>query len=181
MLPSIPTGLNISYITDHYVLSWNASTPGTFPLGGYRVYRSTTNDGYWKYLGSTTGLTYNDYSASSDSVYYYTISSFDNQTAISASGYATSVMVGNKNISMENYSINVYPNPANDKITIDISSFDETNKTFAELLSVDGKILKSQPLVKSKTQLNVSDLPSGIYILKVTDNKDIIVKRITKK
>jgi predicted secreted hydrolase len=178
--PSIPTGLHVSYQTNHYQINWNASTAGTFPIGGYRVYRSTSNDGYWKYIGTTTGLTYNDYAASTDTLYYYTVSSFDNQTAISASGYAAAI-TNIKNITEDDNSIMVYPNPANNQITIDFPAFTTNNNTKMELLNLDGKLLKNKNIVKSKTQLDVSDLPSGIYVLKLTDNNGIMVKRFTKK
>jgi len=181
IVPSVPTGLNISYITDHYALNWNASTQGTYPIGGYRIYRATTNDGYWKYIATTTALSYNDYTVIPDTSYYYTISSFDNQTAVSASGYAASIAVENKEISVTNNTIRVYPNPANNLITIDISEFAISNNTVIELLNVNGELLKSQLMLKSKTQLDISALSSGIYILKVTDNKNVVVKKVTKK
>ena len=181
IVPSVPAGLNISYITDHYALNWNASTQGTYPIGGYRIYRATANNGYWKYIGTTSGLSYNDYTVIPDTSYYYTISSFDNQTAVSASGYAVSIAVENKEISVTNNTIRVYPNPANNLITIDISEFAISNNTVIELLNVNGELLKSQLMLKSKTQLDISALSSGIYILKVTDNKNVVVKKVTKK
>ncbi len=178
--PSIPIGLNIIYDTDHYQLTWNAGSPGTFPIGGYRVYRSTSNDGYWRYLGTTTGLTYNDYTASVDTVFFYTVSSFDNQTAVSASGYASSV-TGIKNVPEDEITIMVYPNPANNQITIDIPAFGSTKNALLELSDVEGRLLKSEIISTSINQLDISYLSSGIYVLKVTDSKGIAVKRFTKE
>jgi hypothetical protein len=183
--PSKPTNVSASYNTDHFQITWNPSTAGTFPIGGYRVYRSSSTDGYWKYLGTTTGLTYSDFAASPDSVYYYTASSFDNQTAVSSSGYAayaqTMVTVGNNYVSASDKTFLVYPNPANDQVIIDFADFSTEYNTVVELLNVDGKLLLSQCVSKRKTQLDISALPSGIYVLRVTDNKSVVVKRFTKE
>jgi len=179
--PSTPTGLTITPHTDHNTISWNASTAGTYPIGGYRVFRSTSTNGYWKYLATTTSLTYDDYTATQDSAFYYTVTSFDNQTATSASGYASPMVVGIKDISSNNGSVKIYPNPANDQVTIDIAAFATGSNPIVELLSIDGKLLKIQRITKSKTQLNISALPSGIYVLKVRDNKGLVVKKIVKE
>ena len=107
-VPSAPGGLYISYNTDHYVINWNASKPGTYPIGGYRVYRSTSNDGHWKYLATTTGITYSDFAASPDTLFYYTVTSFDNQTATSASCYARSATLGKNGVSVADNSVMIY-------------------------------------------------------------------------
>ena len=89
--PGIPAGLTITHPPDHFSLTWTPSTAGTYPIGGYRIFRSTDNNGYWQYIASTSDLFYDDYSAVPGTDYYYTVTSFDNQTATSASDYATAV------------------------------------------------------------------------------------------
>lgn len=69
----------------------------------------------------------------------------------------------------------------NNLLTIDISEFAVNNKTVIELLNVNGELLKSQLVLKNKTQINIFKLPSGVYILKITDNKNVVVKKVTKK
>ncbi len=179
-VPSVPSGLNITYNNDHYVIDWNSSTQGTYPIGGYRVYRSSSNDGYWKYLATTTSLTYNDYSASTDSLYYYTVSSFDNQTATSASDYATAAKLGVNYLSTNSPSFNIYPNPANSQITINLSAYSNEDDAVVELLSIDGKLINTLPLTSNITKINISYLQTGIYILKLTDSKGIAVKKFSK-
>ena len=179
--PSVPAGLAYMQYADHNKISWNASTPGTYPIGGYRVFRSKSNNGYWKYIATTSNLSYDDYSANKDSMYYYTVTSFDNQTSTSASGYASPVLLGVKDISAINNSVNVYPNPAKNQVTVDFYAFAAENNPVVELLSIDGKLLSSQRILKSKTQIDVSDLSSGLYILKISGNNGVVVKKFAKE
>jgi len=179
-VPSVPAGLNVSYDTDHYVIEWSASTQGTFPIGGYRIYRSESNDGYWKYLGTTTELSFNDFTASPLTDYFYTVSSFDNQTATSASGYATPAKLGINNLSAGENPVSVYPNPANNQVTVSIPAFKAGNNTLIELLDYQGKLIKKQPIIKDNTQLNISGIPSGIYVIRLMDSKGVVIRKFMK-
>lgn len=71
-------------------------------------------------------------------------------------------------------SLTIYPNPASDKLIIKSQNF-EINTV--ELYSVLGKrVLKQNNLVDDI--LNISTLPTGVYLLKVTANNTSITKRI---
>jgi len=179
--PSVPTGLTITSFADHNTINWNTSTAGTYPVGGYRVYRSASTNGYWKYLASTSALSYDDYSVSPDTLFYYTVTSFDNQTSTSASAYASPVLAGIKDISTENYFVNIYPNPAKNQITIDITNDMKGSHAVVELYSVEGKLIYNRQILKSKTQLDISGLPLGVYILKIADDNTIVMKRFAKE
>jgi len=181
VVPSTPSGLSVAPEIDHYSLNWSASTQGTYPIGGYRVFRSTSTDGYWKYLATTTSLSYNDYSASSDSIYYYSVTSFDNQTATSGSGYATPALAESMGINdafSSAISVHVYPNPANDKIYIELSDY---KNTFVELMSTEGQTLQNFALQSPKTAIDVNNLPGGVYVLKLKNEKGVATKKFIKQ
>jgi PKD repeat protein len=76
--------------------------------------------------------------------------------------------------------LGIYPNPASASITIELTSY-FTKNTFAEIYSMQGKLLKHISMQQEQTQVNISDLPSGVYIVKVSDNSGIAVKRIIKE
>jgi hypothetical protein len=64
-------------------------------------------------------------------------------------------------------SLKVYPNPATDFINIEITPVD-TGRLILELYNSSGakilnKVVVNQPLL----QVNIKDIPSGIYLLKV--------------
>jgi hypothetical protein len=77
--------------------------------------------------------------------------------------------------------INVYPNPANDVITLQSSS--SMNGVFVEVTSVDGKVVRRVEFnsLANAVDLNVSDLSNGIYLLNIHSNNSVTTKKITVK
>jgi hypothetical protein len=82
-------------------------------------------------------------------------------------------------IEEDNFSWNVYPNPANSELNISLpNSFEVSN---VQVINVFGQII--QPEMKGKTTLLISELPEGVYIVEVTVNdnskhyKTVVVKR----
>ena len=77
-------------------------------------------------------------------------------------------------------SIQLYPNPAKDKITISGLNFQFSNeKLNATLMSSDGKELKSLNYTTTvdSIELCLNDISSGIYLLRISDgNKDVFRK-----
>ena len=67
----------------------------------------------------------------------------------------------------------VYPNPANDIITIC------TDTSHASIYSVDGKLLKIKDI--NNNQIDISDLQSGIYLLKTESSDGTFYHKIIKK
>ena len=69
-------------------LTWSASTAGTYPIQGYIVYRSPTNNPYqWTQINPaliTTGLTFTDAAVSNSATYYYAVTAVDTQNNQSA-------------------------------------------------------------------------------------------------
>jgi len=177
--PSIPLGLSITPGSNNYLLKWNSSTAGTYPLGGYRIFKSPTNDGHWMYLATVTDTTYTDYTASADTGYFYTITSFDNQTSTSASVYSTAVWADPLTTSISPYtssSLQVYPNPVHDRLFVK----EQDNKNcIVEINDATGNMLLSQKLNNDES-IDISNLAAGVYIVKVITNKEVYNKKIIK-
>ncbi|MEI7595653.1 MAG: lipocalin-like domain-containing protein [Bacteroidota bacterium] len=181
-LPTVPTNLTAVLNNDHYTVSWNASTNGTYPVGGYRIYRSRTNDGYWNYIATTTELTYDDYSASRDSGYFYTVTSFDNQTHTSGSAYANAIWIDASSASAHQLSefektIKIYPNPSNNIVSIEV--VDYKNSTI-ELSNIQGQTLKLINVISEKTKLDISNLANGVYIVKISNSLSSSINKLIK-
>jgi len=77
--------------------------------------------------------------------------------------------------------ISIYPNPANDKLTITIPTYSAVNHTMLELFDIYGKLLKSITITESTTIVDVSGYPSGVYVVRFMDEKGIVSKRIIKR
>lgn len=183
LTPSVPAGLSVSATANHYSLNWTASVAGTYPVGGYRVYRSPTNNGYWQYLATTANLSYDDYSVSTDTSYYYTVTSFDNQTATSASQYAAAVKafpLGITPVENDNDLFTVYPNPTSGKVAVsssyNINAIEINNVLGANVYQ--SSVIRHLPSVNKPFTIDLSFQPKGIYVIKIVTEKNVGYKKL---
>ncbi len=65
--------------------------------------------------------------------------------------------------------LSIYPNPATDQVTISLSDEVEGEVAF-QLISSQGQLLRQQVLGVGTAQIDVTDLPSGIYFLRFRSN-----------
>jgi hypothetical protein len=74
----------------------------------------------------------------------------------------------------------IYPNPFNNILNI-ASNRDSgfVGKVF-KIYTISGKLCLTQTILSEKTTLNVNNLPSGMYILKIVGNKDQQVYKLVK-
>ncbi len=78
VLPAPPTDLAAAPTSPTQVnLSWQPSTPGNVPVSDYQVMRNGTA------IGTTTGTTYTDTTASAGASYSYTVSAIDSNGLVS--------------------------------------------------------------------------------------------------
>jgi hypothetical protein len=72
----------------------------------------------------------------------------------------------------------VYPNPASDVINIEGQDILKGN---AVITDVSGKLIMNTQLNGSKTGINVSQLPAGVYFLKISSDAHTSVRKFTKQ
>ncbi len=69
--------------------------------------------------------------------------------------------------------INVYPNPVNDHLNISLEK--EVTKEFKiELSDVRGNLLHNRICFDKSTELEMSNYPSGVYLLKISGENQIL-------
>jgi hypothetical protein len=71
--------------------------------------------------------------------------------------------------------INIYPNPAANILTLEA-----TQKSAIEILNIQGQLVKTLSAIDSKTRVDVSTFPDGVYIVEVKTEKGIVIKRFVK-
>ena len=85
------------------------------------------------------------------------------------------------NENAEPESLSIYPNPVNEKVYITFKNHKESAFDI-ELVSMTGKSVYTSTISESnnwiKTSVDVSNLPSGIYVLKIQSSKHFATKRI---
>jgi len=76
-------------------------------------------------------------------------------------------------ISSNSNEINIYPNPADNLITIDLN-YNETNADHVNIMSVDGKIVSTLGITSDKTEIDISNFSSGVYFLNINSENSAI-------
>ena len=69
----------------------------------------------------------------------------------------------------------LYPNPANDIITIEGK---DVNIDKIEILNVLGQLTFSSEFKDSKVQINTSGIDQGMYFVKIQSNKKEVIKKL---
>ena len=74
--------------------------------------------------------------------------------------------------------VNVAPNPTSGLLTVSVGN--ATEGTIV-VNSLEGKLMMEQPINKKNTELDLSNLPIGVYMLVINSNNGTATKRIVKK
>ena len=73
---------------------------------------------------------------------------------------------------------NIYPNPVQDILTIDNINVEEN--VISTIYDISGKEMRTFAVSKSSVQVDLSELPAGIYFINIRSEKNNINKRIIK-
>jgi hypothetical protein len=109
---------------------------------------------------------------------------FDSLTFISDSNVSNpfwSVHFYGKRISLltdindkgNNQQLKIYPVPATETLTIETPQ-----KTIIEILNIEGQSIMTTAIVDRKTIIDLEGLSSGVYIIKATTDKGVVIKKI---
>jgi hypothetical protein len=103
-------------------------------------------------------------------------SSFFDNLVVRAS--ATDTLLAVAENSLVN-TFSVYPNPANDIVTI---SSNEVKMNVIEMTDINGRVVKNVNLNGvNESQLNISDLAQGVYMLKINSENGVSTKKVIKE
>jgi hypothetical protein len=74
---------------------------------------------------------------------------------------------------LDDKSVDVYPNPASNFFVV--YNYVSEGRSL-ELYDMTGRLLKKQTVVNLATRVEVNNLPGGVYILKVADAKNRVIR-----
>jgi hypothetical protein len=167
MVNALPT-INFNW-SPAYICVDDTITLSATPVGG----------SLWS---SGSGLVGNTFIASQAGLGTHTVSySYTNTAGCSnTAGKLITVnsCVGINEIDNLNSQITIYPNPVNDKVSISIDDFSNSNQYRFKLISIEGKELKSVELRDSKTEISLSDLSNGIYFVEIGVKESTLRKKL---
>jgi hypothetical protein len=88
--------------------------------------------------------------------------------------------VGNEETTL-NISLTLFPNPATDYLTIQISNFDNEKLTY-QLSDLNGKLLSFGSITGRSTLINMSSMPTATYLVNILnqENKTVQLFKIIK-
>ncbi len=144
---NMPNGSDLSQLTAFFIAESNAAVK---IYGTEQISSETVND-------------------FSQGALVYDITSEDGTTeswTVTATTSSVSI-ISEKNI-------NIYPNPVKTDFFIDFTSSDFKNIQ-SELYNSEGKRIKSFTLKEANSLINISDIPSGIYFLKIRTDKNLFL------
>lgn len=161
-VPTCNAITNLTAMVESYgvVLTWNAAENAV----SYEIYRNEN----WISTASTTS--YIDLQGHEGDTYYI-ITNCANGGASDASESATAIVTS---ISEDENNIAIFPNPATDIVEISATQ----NITRIEIVSATGQIMHENEVNEESVSINVENLPSGTYFVRIFCNPDVIVKKL---
>jgi len=75
----------------------------------------------------------------------------------------------------------IYPNPTSTTISISTPTTTSHKNTFMTIYNISGQALLSRQITEQQTVLDVSWLPQGIFVVKVSDYGTVMVGKFVKQ
>lgn len=154
-----PTNFAVKVVDSNIELSWTAEGEGTL----YKIYR---ND---KLIDSVTTSSYVDSALANGNYCYYVTTACDKESEPSTT------LCAFLNVGVKYYEkqISIYPNPVNDVLNVNAASFKQVS-----IYNMMGQQVYRQNVTNNHFQINVSNLQSGVYFLRLDGEKSVVKKFI---
>jgi len=172
----VPTGLHTTTVENEAIaIAWDANPDVTSwniqyrPVGGALASATSTTNSY--NITGLTGLTTYEIQVQADC------------GDGNVSDWCTAITAQTTNVGIEEYllnSISLFPNPANDVINVQCT-MNNVQVTALEVFDVYGKLINTVNVIDNPTQINVSNLASGMYFVRVTTEEGTVTKSFVKK
>lgn len=77
----------------------------------------------------------------------------------------------------ESQDILIYPNPNDGIFNI---SFDDSNSILVQIYNINGVMIKSECLQANDNKIDMTDNPSGVYLLRIVKEEDVCSRVVVK-
>ncbi len=176
------------YVSSDHGISWTAAAglddqghnyPYNFLPSGNTMFLATAN-GVYKSINSglswtNTGCT----NATSLAIVGDTIFAGTGHHGIWKRGL--SEILGGIEENADQARIAVYPNPASDKIIIELKKYSSMENPIVSIYNMQGQTLFQQTLHKDRTEFDLKGLLKGVYLVKLTDTHLTEFTKLVKK
>ena len=175
------------FVTTNYGTNWDSINTGlinknirALAISGTNIFAGTPSGAFFSsnfganWVSISTGLT--------DSSIYSFVTSGDTLFAGTGTGVwwrkISDILTGVETINgLDN--IKVYPNPANDKITLETTEMYKAAKIF--IFNTQGQMLTQQEIKQIKTDIDIKGLAKGVYILRLNSSYRTALTKFIKE
>jgi hypothetical protein len=139
------------------------------------VYPDNGNEFWYEGIGSSLGVVH---PGAQGFDWYTSLLCFteDNQTTLFSTLFSNCWINVHTNNLMIDPLLNIFPNPANGVLYIDIGE-----KANLEILNIQGQIVYSKSLTEKVNNLDISNLRSGVYTLRIKTGRGIAIRKLIKQ
>ena len=166
------TNVTVSQPSEIQITTNVANATGTLSNGSASVTNLANGTAPYTYIWSTGATTQiiNNLSAG-----YYTVTVTDYHGCVQTATVLVNVTTGIGNIANAiNFSI--YPNPARTQVLVSLDAFNGT--TTLSLKNILGQTMISQTVTAQQTELDLSSLANGVYLIEVREGDKAAVKQL---
>jgi hypothetical protein len=97
-------------------------------------------------------------------------------------GFDIFLSTDNLNNKINNHLLNLYPNPANDKVNIEFLENYFTKNSSIFIYNIQGELIYKSLINRSSyKQINISDYKAGVYFVKVADDLNVNIIKLIKE
>lgn len=176
------------YVSGDHGMSWTAATglddqghnhPYDFLPFNNTMFLATSNG---VYKSGNSGLTWTNTgctNATSLAIIADSLFAGTGYHGIWKRGLSELLGVSEKNA--DNSRIAVYPNPASDKITIELKNCTSIGNPIVSIYNMQGQALFQQALNKDRTEFDIKELEEGIYLVKLSATNLTDFTKLVKK
>lgn len=115
------------------------------------------------------------------------VETFSTSNLILTQGFIqpNSIVVGIKTTKQNDLNVNVYPNPVKSTFIVDFNELIQPSINYSFWLSIYdiyGRVIEKHKIDKGKTEIDITNLPEEVYVLKVThENSGLNATFLLKK
>lgn len=169
-----PTSIRILGTSHNYTWNYTGNGIATFVFDNILLPDSNVNEpGSHGFV--TLALRPNKDLAVGDSIYNKAGIYFDVNEPIYTNQANTRIITVTPIYNHSNIPLSIYPNPTKDFVRIE---WNVTEPTTLILSDISAKIIKSEGLYNGLSEINVSQLPKGIYIVQLQSGKNIAISKL---
>ncbi len=163
-----------------------SSTPQPFGIELYSVsqqfgktYKWSINNGN---ILNGTGTNFINVQWGNTGVGQLIINIADNNYLSCAVSCSLTVNIGNIGIEkIKENKVEIYPNPAKDNLIIELQKAKKLQNTSVSIYNTQGQLVKHFVISQSKTEIDIHDLSTGVYVVKVINDKETLLGKFVKE